>query len=169
MRKISEDYNVITAREELLALFPDNVTAESSINAISDQDVCVLAGMLAGKSITTAGYSIPADYGVKRASAVALRLEQFAFPVSTRRVETESDVGSKTYQSLFFISEKDRERLRTDPDTVFCECKQLASQKKLRREKQDMRRLLKELGTDGVQELLNQVANDGSDSKKNTG
>jgi hypothetical protein len=166
MRKISDDYSAESAREELNELFTDHPAIQASIDDMSNTTVCVLAVMMAGNSVTTAGYTIDADYGVKRASAVIHSIEQHLFPVSSRRVETESDVGNKTHQSLFFISKEDLEHLKTAPDDVFNRCREQASVKKMQREQQDMRRLLKELGTDGVRKLLYQVAND-SDPDKN--
>jgi len=166
MRKISEDYSAQSAREELNQIFADHPTVQASIDAMSNTTVCVLAGMMSGKTVTTAGYTIDADYGVKRASAVMHNIEQHWFPVSSRRVETESDVGNKTHQSLFFISKDDLHDLTVSPEHVLDKCREHASIKKNQREQQDMRRLLKELGTDGVQKLLDQVAND-SDPDKN--
>lgn len=160
MRKISDHYSAAAARQELRKRFDNSSTALACIEKLSDTCACALLVMMEGKTLTTTGYSIPADYGVNRASAVIHTLEQALFPVSNRRIETESDVGKKAYQSVFFIAAEDREKLEMSPDEVFLQCRRILCQKKWHREVQDMRRLLKELGSEGVRELLEQVAND---------
>ncbi|WP_312044259.1 hypothetical protein [Erwinia sp.] len=162
MRKISDTYSAVSAREELRKRFDSSSAALTRIEKLSDTCACALLVMMEGYTITTTGYSVPADYGVNRASAVIHTLEQAFFPVSNRRIETESDVGKKAYQSVFFITAEDREKMELNPEEVFLQCRHILSQKKWHREVQDMRRLLKELGPEGVRELLEQVANDSS-------
>lgn len=128
---------------------------------------CVLAALLDDKSITTSGYTIPADYGVKRASAVIHALEKkHSFPISSRRVETESDVGNRTKQSLFFITHEDQERLKAEPESVLTERHESACRKKESQAQKELGRLVKEYGEEGVLELLKRAANDdaGADS-----
>lgn len=89
--------------------------------------------------------------------------KEYSFPISSRRVETESDVGNRTKQSLFFITQEDQIRLKADPDLVFKERHDSACLKRESQAQKDIRRLFKEYGESGVLELLKKVANDGSD------
>lgn len=140
------------------------------MHTLNRTQACVLAALLDDKSITTSGYTIPADYGVKRASAVIHSLEkEYSFPISSRRVETESDVGNRTKQSLFFITQEDHERLQVEPEVVFKERHDNACRKKESQAQKDVKRLVKEYGEEGVRELLKRAANDEAAPNTNAG
>lgn len=161
LRKVTDDYAPELARQKVATFFEDHPETVQSIIELSSTKVCVLAAMLDEKSITTSGYTIPADYGVKRASAVAHALDKIhSFPISHRLVETESDVGKMTKQALFFISPDDREKLKQDPDAVFKERHENACRTRESQAQKEMKRLVKEYGQDGVLELLKNAAND---------
>lgn len=163
-RKVTDDYAPEQARIKLASFFEGHPSALEAVRRLNRTQACVLAALLDSKSITTSGYTIPADYGVKRASAVIHSLEkEYSFPISSRRVETESDVGNRTKQSLFFITQEDQIRLKADPDLVFKERHDSACLKRGSQAQKDIRRLFKEYGESGVLELLKKVANDGSD------
>lgn len=165
-RKITEDYSPELARQKVISFFESHPKVAKSTNELSDTKVCVLAALLDGKSITTSGYSIPSDYGVKRASAVAHALEKIHnFPISHSLVDTESDVGKMTKQARFHMTESDREKLQRDPDCVFKEMYAKACKTRETQAQKEMKRLLKEYGEDGVLELLKRAANDESGSK----
>lgn len=160
-RKVTDDYAPDQAREKLTTFFANHPSALETVQSLNRTQTCVLAALLDDKSITTSGYTIPADYGVKRASAVIHSLEkEHSFPISSRRVETESDVGNRTKQSLFFITRADQDRLKIEPEEVFKERHDNACRKKESQAQKEIRRLVKEYGEDGVRELLKKVAND---------
>ncbi|MFH2379677.1 hypothetical protein ABK675_23055 [Hafnia paralvei] len=161
LRKVTDDYAPELARQKVATFFEDHPDMVQSINELSSTKVCVLAAMLDEKSITTSGYTIPADYGVKRASAVAHALDKIhSFPISNRLVETESEVGKMTKQSLFYISHEDIEKLKQDPQSVFKERHENACRTRESQAQKEMKRLVKEYGQDGVLELLKNAAND---------
>ncbi|MFK3875896.1 hypothetical protein [Pantoea agglomerans] len=169
-RKVTDDYAPEQARIKLASFFEGHSSALEAIQRLNRTQACVLAAMLDSKSITTSGYTIPADYGVKRASAVIHSLEkEYSFPISSRRVETESDVGNKTMQSLFFITLEDQERLKTEPEVVFKERYDSACRKKESLAQKEMRRLVKEYGEEAVLELLKRAANDEAGPDSNAG
>jgi hypothetical protein len=160
-RKVTDDYAPEQARFKLASFFNGHPSALEAVQCLNRTQACVLAALLDSKSITTSGYTIPADYGVKRASAVIHALEkEYSFPISSRRVETESDVGNRTKQSLFFITPEDQERLKAEPEVVFQERHDSACRKKESQAQKEIRRLVREYGEDGVQELLKRAAND---------
>ncbi|MGC1068714.1 hypothetical protein WKH16_22505 [Pantoea agglomerans] len=160
-RKVTDDYAPEQARIKLTSFFENHPSALETVQSLNRTQTCVLAALLDSKSVTTSGYTIPADYGVKRASAVIHSLEkEYSFPISSRRVETESDVGNRTKQSLFFITPEDQERLKAEPETVFKERHDSACRKKESQAQKEMKRLVKEYGEDGVLELLKRAAND---------
>ncbi len=160
-RKVTDDYAPEQARIKLTSFFEGHPSALDAIQRLNRTQACVLAALLDSKSITTSGYTIPADYGVKRASAVIHALEkEYSFPISSRRVETESDVGNRTKQSLFFITPEDQERLKAEPEAVFKERHDSACRKKESQAQKEIKRLVKEYGEEGVLELLKRVAND---------
>lgn len=166
-RKVTDDYAPEMARIKLASFFEGHPSVLETVQTLNRTQACVLAALLDDKSITTSGYTIPADYGVKRASAVIHTLEkQHSFPISSRRVETESDVGNRTKQSLFFITHEDQIRLKAEPEAVFKERHESACRKKESQAQKELARLVKEYGKDGVLELLKNAANDeaGSDS-----
>jgi|GEM_PF-1481695 len=161
LRKITDDYTPGLARQKLASFFEDRETALLAVGKLNRTQVCVLAALLDGKCITTSGYSIPADYGVKRASAVMHSLEkEHFFPISSRRIETESDVGTKTKQALFFISQDDRERLKLEPNQILEEIYQKACLTKASQAQKEIIRLVKEFGEAGILELVKKAAND---------
>jgi len=169
-RKVTEDYAPEIARQKVSKFFEDHPETTIIINSLSKTKVCVLAALLDNKSVTTTGYSIKADYGVKRASSIVHALDKLhSFPISSKRVDTESEVGNMTQQSIFFIKEEDREKLREDPETVFKERHEKACRIRESQAQKAMKRLVKEYGEEGVRELLKRTANDGSDPKKSTG
>ncbi|MBU6520484.1 hypothetical protein KOL70_21250 [Pantoea sp. B270] len=169
-RKVTDDYAPEQARVTLASFFEGHSSALEAVQRLNRTQACVLAALLDSKSITTSGYSIPADYGVKRASAVIHALEkEYSFPISSRRVETESDVGNRTKQSLFYISHEDQARLKAEPEVVFKERHDSACRKKESQAQKDIRRLVKEYGEDGVQELLRRAANDEAGPDSNAG
>lgn len=169
-RKVTDDYAPEQARIKLASFFDGHPSALEAIQCLNRTQACVLAALLDSKSITTSGYTIPADYGVKRASAVIHSLEkEYSFPISSRRVETESDVGNKTMQSLFFITLEDQERLKTEPEAVFKERYDSACRKKESQAQKEMRRLVKEYGEEAVLELLKKAANDEAGPDSNAG
>lgn len=160
-RKVSEDYAPEIARQKVSEFFKDHPETAITINKLGKSKVCVLAALLDDKSITTAGYSIKADYGVKRASAVIHALDKIhSFPISTKRVDTASEVGNMTQQSLFFITEEDREKLKENPDAVFRERHNIACRIRESQAQKAIKRLFKEYGEEGVRELLERAAND---------
>lgn len=163
LRKVSEDYAPEMARQKVSEFFKEHPDAATSINKLSRSKVCVLAALLDDKSITTSGYSIEADYVVNRASSVIHALDKIhSFPISTKRIDTSSDVGNTTQQSLFFITEEDREKLKENPDAVFKERHDSACRIRESQAQKAMKRLVKEYGEEGVRELLHRAANDGS-------
>ncbi|MEN4692853.1 hypothetical protein ABEG96_08005 [Pantoea agglomerans] len=169
-RKVTDDYAPEQARIKLASFFEGHPSALEAVQRLNRTQACVLAALLDSKSITTSGYTIPADYGVKRASAVIHSLEkEYSFPISSRRVETESDVGNKTMQSLFFITLEDQERLKTEPEVVFKERYDSACRKKESQAQKEMRRLVKEYGEEAVLELLKKAANDEAGPDSNAG
>ncbi|MDY0900329.1 hypothetical protein [Pantoea agglomerans] len=169
-RKVTDDYAPEQARIKLASFFEGHPSALEAVQRLNRTQACVLAALLDSKSITTSGYTIPADYGVKRASAVIHSLEkEYSFPISSRRVETESDVGNKTMQSLFFITLEDQERLKTEPEVVFKERYDSACRKKESQAQKEMRRLVKEYGEKAVLELLKKAANDEAGPDSNAG
>lgn len=169
-RKVTDDYAPEQARIKLATFFDGHPSALEAVQCLNRTQACVLAALLDSKSITTSGYTIPADYGVKRASAVIHSLEkEYSFPISSRRVETESDVGNKTMQSLFFITLEDQERLKTEPEVVFKERYDSACRKKESQAQKEMRRLVKEYGEEAVLELLKKAANDEAGPDSNAG
>lgn len=169
-RKVTDDYAPEQARIKLASFFDGHPSALEAIQCLNRTQACVLAALLDSKSITTSGYTIPADYGVKRASAVIHSLEkEYSFPISSRRVETESDVGNKTMQSLFFITLEDQERLKNEPEAVFKERYDSACRKKESQAQKEMRRLVKEYGEEAVLELLKKAANDEAGPDYNAG
>jgi len=171
MRKVTDDYTPEKAHDELIAFFHPHSDAVDVINSLTRTESCVLAALLLdSKSLTTSGYTIPADCCVNRASAVVHSLEKkHFFPISSRKVETESDVGNKTQQSLFFITKEDQARLKDDPLTVFNQCHENAVAKKESQAQRDLRRLVREYGEEGVFNMIKRVANDAEDSDKNVG
>lgn len=169
-RKVTDDYAPEQSRIKLASFFDGHPSALEAVQCLTRTQACVLAALLDSKSITTSGYTIPADYGVKRASAVIHSLEkEYSFPISSRRVETESDVGNKTMQSLFFITLEDQERLKTEPEVVFKERYDSACRKKESQAQKEMRRLVKEYGEEAVLELLKKAANDEAGPDSNAG
>jgi len=169
MRKVTDDYTPEQAHDELVTFFDSHPEAIEVIDSLTRTEACVLAALLIdSKSLTTSGYSIPADCSVNRASAVVHSLEKkHSFPISSRKVETESDVGNKTQQSLFFITKENQQRLKEDPLTVFNECHESAVAKKESQAQRDMRRLVREYGEDGVLEMIKRAANDAPSPEKN--
>jgi len=160
-RKVSEDYAPEIARQKVSEFFKDHPETATTINKLSKSKVCVLAALLDDKSITTAGYSIEADYGVKRASSVIHALDKLhSFPISNKRIDTASEVGNTTQQSRFFITEEDREKLRENPEAVFKERHDNACRIRESQAQKAMKRLVKEYGEEGVRELLKRAAND---------
>ncbi len=95
--------------------------------------------------------------------------KEYSFPISSRRVETESDVGNRTKQSLFFITQEDQERLQIEPEVVFKERHDNACRKKESQAQKEIKRLVKEYGEDGVRELLERAANDEAAPDSNAG
>lgn len=169
-RKVSEDYAPEIARQKVVNFFQDHPETATTINKLSRSKVCVLAALLDNKSITTSGYTINADYGVKRASSIVHALDKIhSFPISSKRIDTESDVGNMTQQSLFFITEEDREKLKDNPDAVFKERSDNASRIRESQAQKAMKRLVKEYGEDGVRELLKKAANDQDGPDSNAG
>ncbi|CNF23465.1 hypothetical protein OU500_003353 [Yersinia enterocolitica] len=169
-RKVTDDYAPDQARQKLTTFFENHPAALETVQTLNRTQVCVLAALLDDKSITTSGYTIPADYGVKRASAVIHALDkEYSFPISSRRVETESDVGNRTKQSLFFITQEDQERLQAEPEVVFKERHDNACRKKESQAQKEIKRLVKEYGEDGVRELLERAANDEAAPDSNAG
>lgn len=165
-RKITDDYSPELARQKVTTFFESHPEIAKSTNELSDTKVCVLAALFDGKSITTSGYSIPSDYGVKRASAVAHALEKIHnFPISHSLVDTESDVGKMTKQARFNMTETDREKLQKDPEIVFKEKHEQTCKTRETQAQKEMKRLVKEYGENGVLELLKRAANDESGSK----
>jgi hypothetical protein len=166
-RKVSEDYAPEIARQKVGEFFKDHPETATTINKLSKSKVCVLAALLDDKSITTAGYSIEADYGVKRASSVIHALDKLhSFPISNKRIDTASEVGNTTQQSRFFITEEDREKLRENPEAVFKERHDNACRIRESQAQKAMKRLVKEYGEEGVRELLERAANDGAGPDK---
>lgn len=168
MRKVTDDYTPEKAYDDLIAFFHPYPEVKGVINSLTRTESCVLAALLLdSKSLTTSGYTIPADCCVNRASAVVHSLEKkHSFPISSRKVETESDVGNKTQQSLFFITKEDQQRLKEDPLTVFNECHENAVAKKESQAQRDLRRLVREYGEDGVLDMIKRVANDAPSPEK---
>jgi len=171
MRKVTDDYTPKKAHDELIAFFQPHPNAVDVINSLTRTESCVLAALLLdSKSLTTSGYTIPADCCVNRASAVVHSLEKkHSFPISSRKIETESDVGNKTQQSIFFITKKNQDRLKEDPQTVFNQCHENAVVKKENQAQRDLRRLVREYGEDGVFNMIRRVANDAGESNKDVG
>lgn len=132
----------------------------------------VFAALCDGKTFTTAGYDIDADYGVKRASAVALSLEKrHSIPVTRSLVEAKADVGGSTKQALFFIAPSDLVRLDNEPEVLFSECRKDISRRETNQAQRDVKRLLKEFGKAGLLDLLDivEAANDDSPPEENVG
>lgn len=168
--KVTEDYAPEIARQKVSNFFKDHPETAILINRLSKMKVCVLAALLDNKSVTTTGYSIKADYGVKRASSIVHALDKLhSFPISSKRVDTESEVGNMTQQSIFFIKEEDREKLREDPETVFKERHEKACLIRESQAQRAIKRLVREYGESGVKELLKRAANDESKPRTNAG
>jgi len=169
-RKVTEDYAPEIARQKVSNFFENHPETATVVNSLSRTKVCVLAALLDNKSVTTSGYSIEADYGVKRASSIVHALEKLhSFPISSKRIDTESEVGNMTQQSIFFIKEEDREKLREDPEAVFKERHEKACRIRESQAQRAIRRLVREYGEDGVTELLKRAANDTNNSREKTG
>lgn len=169
MRKVTEDYSPEISRQKLDARFAQNPVVADRVKKMTKTQLSVFAALCDGKSFTTAGYSIDADYGVNRASAVALSLEKrHSIPVSRRMIETKADVGGNTKQALFFISSEDLSRLDDEPETLFKECQLDLFRRTSSQAQRDVKRLLRELGTDGLLNLVH-AANDGTAPEQNAG
>lgn len=158
MNKVTEFYTPEIAKNKLGAHFSDNMPMLEMINHMGKSDLCVFAALCDGKTITTTGYDIEADLSVKRASAVIHSLKQKNLPISTNAINTQSDVGGTTKQSVFFISGDDLLSLKSNSEKIMKKCEKIQVQQKRSHAQKEIARLYREFGKDGVLKLLNQVA-----------
>lgn len=161
MDKVTEFYTPEISKNKLIDHFLDNIPMLEMINRMGKSDLCVFAALCDGKTITTTGYDIDADLSVKRASAVIHSLKQKNLPISANAINTQSDVGGNTKQSVFFIKEDDLQCLKSNSEKVMKKCEKLQLQQKRSYAQKEVARLCREFGKDGVLNLLSQVvAND---------
>lgn len=88
------------------------------IKRLQKSSLCLFAALCDGKTMTTTGYEINADFSVKRASAAIHSLKLKNLPISTNSVLTGSDVGGTTNQAVFYISKDDLHSLKSDPEKI---------------------------------------------------
>ncbi|RYC48136.1 hypothetical protein DEH81_07250 [Pectobacterium zantedeschiae] len=162
MRKVTDDYSPEIARHKLDLRFQDNEPMSELIRGMKRTDLCALAALCDGKTLTTSGYNIDADYSVNRASAVAHSLKQYLLPISAKSLPAKADVGGISHQSAFFITKEDLSRLEKDTESVFEVCRKSLLVQKESSAQKEMKRLYKEFGEEGVLNFLRSVANDSS-------
>ncbi|EPC5062805.1 hypothetical protein ACRZZB_001510 [Klebsiella oxytoca] len=158
MEKVTDQYSPEIARHKLNAYFSGNFIMLDVIKRLQKSSLCVFAALCDGKTITTAGYEINADFSVKRASAVIHSLKLKNLPVSTNSVSTGSDVGGITNQAVFFISKEDLHSLKSEPEEIMRKCARLHAQHKRSHAQRDIARLCKEFGKEAILKLVNQAA-----------
>lgn len=158
MEKVTDQYSPEIARHKLSAYFSGNLIMLDVIKRLQKSSLCVFAALCDGKTITTTGYEIDADFSVKRASAVIHSLKLKNLPISTNSVSTDSDVGGTTNQAFFFISKDDLHSLKSDPEKTMRKCAKLHAQHKRSHAQRDIARLCNEFGKETILKLLNQTA-----------
>jgi len=166
MRKLSDDYSAEIARKKLSSRFESSDAIADTIKKLTDKELCTLAALCDGNAITTMGYTINADYGVNRASAVVHSLkEKCSIPIVSISVNTTSDVNNATKQSKFIITKEDLDHLSTDPDSVLRAFQKEALIRKESLAQKEIKRLLRDYGKEGILALIEHAANDESTSK----
>ncbi|EOZ3196028.1 TPA: hypothetical protein PXJ35_004447 [Yersinia enterocolitica] len=167
MRKLSDDYSSEVALKKLNSRFESSNAVASTIKKLTEKELCTLAALCDGNTITTMGYNITADYGVNRASAVVHSLkEKCSIPIASVSVNTISDVNNATKQSKFFITSEDLDRLSTDPDMVLRNFQRESLLRKETLAQKEIKRLLRDYGKDGILALIEHAANDDNASDK---
>jgi len=70
MEKVTDQYSPEIAQHKLSAYFSGNLIMFRVTKRLQKSSLCVFAALCDGKTITTTGYEVDADFSVKRASAV---------------------------------------------------------------------------------------------------
>lgn len=143
MTKVTIDYPSSIARRKLSVLFNNSPFMLSLVHDMCDSQAIVLAAMCDGKSVTSAGNRIEADYEVTKLAAVIDVLEnKFYLPVSRMKIATASDTGAGTVQAKYHIAEDDMDLLLQDPEAVLLMRERLALSKLKSRDERCLKRLV---------------------------
>ncbi|EKT64688.1 hypothetical protein [Providencia alcalifaciens] len=154
MRKVTDVYSPELAKEILGKHFSNNIEMINIINRLKKSGLCVLAALCEGRTVTTTGYDIDADFCVNRASAVIHALKQKGISIKTHKILTTADVGGMTQQASFSLDEQTLEALKKHPKKTLAECKkELLKHKKLSALKV-LTRLCKTYGENEVHRML---------------
>lgn len=157
-KKLMEFYTPIKAHQLLKNNFSTNPVVTEIINKMSRTHRCVFAALCDGQTITTNGYSIPADYSVNRAPAIAHALRELNLPIESKYAPAISDTGGVTRQSIFYMRRTMILRLHTEPSKVITECSNQRAEKKWNQAKGDIERLYREFGKAVLLKMIEDVS-----------
>lgn len=120
MEKLYTDYSLKEARRVVSTTFSMHPTFIEQTSKMSACYLFPLAALCQGKTLTTTGNSIDANYKITRASAVIRHLRKFyAIPIQRRIIMTTTRTGGNAKQALFYISKEDLSELEANPEAVF--------------------------------------------------
>lgn len=104
MNKLWIDYSPEKARYTLERKFCAHPEFLQYLRKLSRSNLSILAALCDGKSVTTLGNLVEADYGITRASAVIQFLrKQFSIPITRELKVISTDCGMKARQAIYKI------------------------------------------------------------------
>lgn len=159
MNTLWTDYPPELSRKALTKHFSHHPEFLNTINDLSRCYICPLAALCDGKTITTSGNAIEADYGISRASAVVQFLrKKMGIPITRELIVIHIDCGMKARQARYSISKNDLETLKKNPMKHSCvNIPSCESEAKVQARKY-IQRLVEQHGKDWVAVLLHDLA-----------
>lgn len=157
-KSLTSEYKPEQAKAKLTKYFGDQIPLIEINNSLTDLNRIALAAMCDGRTITSSGNSINADFAVTRAPAIADALvNEFNLPITRQRIETVSGTGNKASQSIYYIDDSALEELLNDPESVLSRNKKNNEIKARGRSERELTRLVKRLGADDIISYLSKM------------
>ncbi|ONI56912.1 hypothetical protein N499_1390 [Wolbachia pipientis wVitA] len=167
-KSLTSEYKPELAKSKLTKYFGDKVSLVEINNSLTDLNRIALAAMCDGKTITSSGNNVHADFEVTRAPAIADTLvNEFNLPITRQRIETVSETGNKASQSLYYIEDSALEELLNNPDEVLSRNKKKNDMKAWGRSERDLKRLVQRFGVEDIISYLSAMHSSNDDTPSN--